>query len=96
MLWVFGSRACKFWEYKRVCVRDIKEKLAYVALDFEQEMATAASSSSLEKSYEFLETGTSDRTLIGLDQLLKCVGFSLYPLSFYPKQPSWMLENLVF
>ena len=36
---------------------------------------------------QFLETGTKDECLIGIVQLLRFSGFSLYPLSFFLNSP---------
>ncbi|CAI5476302.1 unnamed protein product [Closterium sp. Yama58-4] len=50
---LLGDRGYSFSSSaERETVRDIKERLGYVAIDFEQEMATVEGSSTLEKSYE--------------------------------------------
>ncbi|CAA3015081.1 actin-1 [Olea europaea subsp. europaea] len=46
------SHTVPIYEAEREILRYLKEKLAYIALDYEQELETAKTSSSVEKNYE--------------------------------------------
>lgn len=52
LLKMLRDRGCEFQSGEREIVSDVKEKLCYVALDYDKEMNKASSSSELEKPYK--------------------------------------------
>ena len=51
-LYVTALIDVRFWDVLKSVTEDIKEKIPYVALDYEQEVETAKSSSAIKVTYE--------------------------------------------
>ncbi|XP_063432245.1 actin, cytoplasmic-like [Mytilus trossulus] len=76
--------------YMEGIVSDIKEKMCYVCLDFEQEMDTSDKSSSLEKLYELPD---GDVITIGNEERFRCAE-ALFQPSFLGMEQSGIHEMI--